>query len=656
MKSGVLRNWGLTLLIACGFINLTLAQEPIIPGQPYFIEVMSSGKLVDVAGYSTENGGPIHMWERHGQTNQQFVFQPTQYENYYTIVSVHSGKALDIPGASNADGVGVIQYDRHDSSNQLFQLVHAAGTDDKYYYLINLNSGKALEADPGSHNGALLRQKTNQGIQNQMFKFIPVNNTGNQPAKPVLVSPVNGQVLAHGSGVDWVFNWQEVPGASRYQLLVEHSNGQDVFFNGIVFGTTFATTLSAPITDHLSNDAWSWWVRAEVGNEWGEWSTNNYFYVENNATSVPSLQYPTANAQLPNGILDSNTEYTWEFSWNTVSGVPAYQIQIRDNLQQLWHSNTIGYTPYSIPLYSAILPEHLNGWSWRVCNFNNNVVGECSAYNWFTVASPGIDIQPPVLSTPQNYAALDNDEDEGLNWTFSWEYVPNANRYQIDIMQAGEIYDQAFIDGNQSYYTYINTEIVINERYLNDWTWRVRAERNGIWSDWSEIRNFTVHSVDYEAPLINNFGNSFYRIKSGYTNAFLGAWEECYSGMDLTCYGFNLVINQLEYDELLEFQFEGLSSEEEIYGIKAFYRDNNNQRRELGYLNNTLKFSDGSESGYATWKWIIEPHPSGYFYIRLYNSNLVLELKDTSYSERNFEMTLENMTGNQRQLFNLMRN
>ena len=79
-------------------------------------------RVLDVNGWSTDNGAPIIQWEMHGGHNQRFRIESVG-GGQFALRSVHSGKVLDVAGASLDNGAPILQWDWHGGDNQLWQIV-----------------------------------------------------------------------------------------------------------------------------------------------------------------------------------------------------------------------------------------------------------------------------------------------------------------------------------------------------------------------------------------------------------------------------------------------------------------------------------------------------------------------------------------------------
>ena len=64
---------------------------------------------------------PAIQYPTHGGDNQLWTLEPSS-GGYVRLVARHSGKALDVAGASLDDGALVIQYTAHGGTNQQWLL------------------------------------------------------------------------------------------------------------------------------------------------------------------------------------------------------------------------------------------------------------------------------------------------------------------------------------------------------------------------------------------------------------------------------------------------------------------------------------------------------------------------------------------------------
>ncbi|MDQ0936539.1 glycosyl hydrolase family 95 catalytic domain-containing protein [Streptomyces turgidiscabies] len=131
-----------------------------------------SGKVMDVSGGSTANGGAVIQYPWVGSTNQQWNLLP-DYDGSYRLCNVRSGKMLDNPGSSTSSGIALDQYSDTHSTNQWWKLVPAATSG--HYRLVNVRSGLCVDVQGGSTaDGAKLVQGPVSGDVGQEWQPVEV--------------------------------------------------------------------------------------------------------------------------------------------------------------------------------------------------------------------------------------------------------------------------------------------------------------------------------------------------------------------------------------------------------------------------------------------------------------------------------------------------
>jgi len=161
--------------------------------EDFAIFVPGSGGCVDVANYSTANGGPIHQWSCHYDANQlwRFAAVGAPGESVYRITSRWSGLALDVTDVSTASGAPIQQWGYGGGANQKFRVIRVG---DKFQ-LQATHSGLCVSvtntgtpADTGL--GTLFRQYAcDRSDWHQLFQF---NRRGTLTNKALLVLIQNG--------------------------------------------------------------------------------------------------------------------------------------------------------------------------------------------------------------------------------------------------------------------------------------------------------------------------------------------------------------------------------------------------------------------------------------------------------------------------------
>jgi len=135
---------------------------------PYKLINRNSGKALDIAWGSSDNGANILQYTYNGYNNQKWYLEPTG-DGYYVIKSVATGKVVDVSGKSTANGGDVIQWQSNGGWNQQWKIV---AVDGGYYKLINRHSGKAIDVNGRSTaDNADVIQWDDNGGWNQHWKI-----------------------------------------------------------------------------------------------------------------------------------------------------------------------------------------------------------------------------------------------------------------------------------------------------------------------------------------------------------------------------------------------------------------------------------------------------------------------------------------------------
>lgn len=469
-----------------------------------------------------------------------------------------------------------------------------------------------------------------------------------KPGVPVLLSPVHGQLMDHGEGVVWRFDWSDVPNVTGYQILVEHMNQQDRLVNTYTTESSYTYTFTKDLTQDLMERPWGWWIRARNGNTFGDWTKPFTLHMKQRPPA-PELYQPGDNAYMANGSPDGRTNYSWTFDWSDIPGAATYEIRINSPVQKGWIDYHVRESRYVHNQTNPIPNSSLNGWSWQVRGAVDGTIGLWSPPKSFRVAESKIVVPAPQNVSPKNYAKLLNGYGTGLKWPFSWTAVPGASRYELLIGDTdGGTFYTATTSGTS--HTYEKSGTIIKEEFLTGWLWKVRAEVNGTWSDWGPVSYFTVYGRDEKPEPINKFGTGYLRISGGFINSYLGKEETVYSTSREVMYGPTVLAIQHENKQFLEFVLEGQSPTEEKYAIKAIFRDYNNRREELGYLDFNMEFS-----GNPRQLWRIEPHRLGHYQIMTEDRQMALEIVDANYSNDKLHIELKPRTSAVRQSFKINR-
>jgi hypothetical protein len=118
-------------------------------------------------------------------------------------------------------------------------------------------------------------------------------------------------------------------------------------------------------------------------------------------------------------------------------------------------------------------------------------------------ASDVIQICVPSPLAPEEGAKLDNgctNRQNGIFWEFDWSDCTGAESYEFYLKPPGaqEPLDRGGL--SSSSYTVLEDRFVPEESRLG-WFWKVRANVNGVWGNWSPERKFDVEPVNTDCVI-----------------------------------------------------------------------------------------------------------------------------------------------------------
>jgi hypothetical protein len=148
-------------------------------GSVYQIINRYSFKPLEIAGWGTANGSLADQWDYLAGQNQQFKVVSAANGSYLLTPMHTNGKCLEVLGWSGSNGatVDIWTYSGTGGGNQNWLI---QPTDNGFYKIINVNSGKALEVTLGSNaavplrNGSAVDQYTYSGGKNQQWAFVGI--------------------------------------------------------------------------------------------------------------------------------------------------------------------------------------------------------------------------------------------------------------------------------------------------------------------------------------------------------------------------------------------------------------------------------------------------------------------------------------------------
>jgi hypothetical protein len=159
-------------------VNITWGEDvqPKIGGR-YVLVNRHSGKVLGVVGASQENGAAIQQMDYSRTTNQQWEIMPlsTRHgdQSYYAIRAIHSGKTMDLADWSHEEGGQVQQWGEGEAGAQNWFFDYAG---DNYFTIRSRWSTKYLGvAGESKSAGAGIQQFSRTGAPGQQWRLIPVS-------------------------------------------------------------------------------------------------------------------------------------------------------------------------------------------------------------------------------------------------------------------------------------------------------------------------------------------------------------------------------------------------------------------------------------------------------------------------------------------------
>lgn len=143
--------------------------EGVEPGAPHVLQNVHGDRVMDVAGSSTDDGAPIHLWDRHDGDNQQWRLHVVD-DTHVEIEGVQSGKLVEIAEAS--DDPGAVLKERDGEPTQHWLVVEMQ---DGSVRFVNRESRNALEAQDGDpENSSGVVEAADAGQPHQQWRLVPL--------------------------------------------------------------------------------------------------------------------------------------------------------------------------------------------------------------------------------------------------------------------------------------------------------------------------------------------------------------------------------------------------------------------------------------------------------------------------------------------------
>ena len=137
----------------------------------------------------------------------------------------------------------------------------------------------SLSAFPSSLINSLARY-TPEEVR-QLPVALPIFARESKGMPPQLVEPVAGATLPQLESAAWRFDWEDIPGAMSYELVVLGPAAIFPLFHVATPKSEFVTPVREGYIADGNLEGWSWRVRAHYGGAtWGPWTVARRFNVE----------------------------------------------------------------------------------------------------------------------------------------------------------------------------------------------------------------------------------------------------------------------------------------------------------------------------------------------------------------------------------------
>ncbi|RYF45477.1 MAG: hypothetical protein EOO39_51170, partial [Cytophagaceae bacterium] len=141
---------------------LATADETVYRGQ--LASAIESGRVIEVAGESTEDGTPVQQWDWMSLNSQKWTAYRISGNNF-RIINIGSRKALTSP--NNTPGSQLQQTTYTGSDAQIWRIVSAGRG--QLFKVVNTNGLVATLTNAAAGNGAAVTQETDTGGPTQVW-------------------------------------------------------------------------------------------------------------------------------------------------------------------------------------------------------------------------------------------------------------------------------------------------------------------------------------------------------------------------------------------------------------------------------------------------------------------------------------------------------
>ena len=286
------------------------------------------------------------------------------------------------------------------------------------------------------------------------------------PDRPDLLLPVNRSFTNDATPE---LSWSEVEFGVVYRVQISNNSR----FKTILQDVTLPEDALSYVTEALADGKYYWHVMAYNANmEQGVWSRANYFIVDTEAPTAPSLSAPADNTVVRGNPI---------FTWGSVRGTVNYQIQIDDALD---FSSPVQVSTLNVRSYQLPVPPDPGVYYWRVRA--QDPAGNWSAWQTYRTVNVMLGIpDKPQLISPGNQSKLDDNTPE-----LEWNPVDFGVYYEVQVddnLNFSDPDQEAALPPGTLQYT---ADPLLSGKYF----WRARAvNANGEKGAWSAAWYFIIN-------------------------------------------------------------------------------------------------------------------------------------------------------------------
>ncbi len=239
--------------------------EATIQDGVYYLKNVNSGKYLDVANGSADNGTNIQQWTFNGYDAQKFQIK-SDGNGYYYILTGASGytSCVDIDSGSSADGTNVLQWEYWGGDMQKYKI--AKNSDGSYSFLTKASGcSSALDVyNMSADDGANVCQWSYWGGSGQSWIIESALESADIAEGEYYIKNVNSGLyldVANASADDGanVQQWEFNGCAAQVFKITEVSDGWYAILTGASGYASSLDVYNGSSDDGTNIDQWTYW-------------------------------------------------------------------------------------------------------------------------------------------------------------------------------------------------------------------------------------------------------------------------------------------------------------------------------------------------------------------------------------------------------------